>query len=179
MNLDFTEKQISRKIIYEGKVVDLVIDEVSLPNGKSANREIILHSGGVVVLPITKEGNLVLVEQFRYATGQTLLEFPAGRLNKNENPQKAALRELKEETGFTAGKIENFNHIFMAPGFCTERLFVFLATDLIKGEAQPDEDEFVRTIILKPSEFKDKIIKSEIIDAKTLAIWSIYSAKFL
>ena len=84
MNLDFTEKQISRKIIYEGKVVDLVIDEVSLPNGKSANREIILHSGGVVVLPITKEGNLVLVEQFRYATGQTLLEFPAGRLNKNE-----------------------------------------------------------------------------------------------
>ncbi len=174
---DLTEKQISRQNIYKGNIVNLVIDDVKLPNGKNAKREIILHSGGVVILPITKEGNLVLVEQFRYATGQTLLEFPAGRLNKHEDPKLAAVRELKEETGFKAVKIESLNYIFMAPGFCNERLFTFVATDLQAGEPQPDEDEFVRTIILSPAEFKQKIIKSEIIDAKTLSVWSIYCAR--
>jgi ADP-ribose pyrophosphatase len=170
---NFFEKQISRKSIHKGAVVETVLDEVLLPNGKAASREVILHNGGVVIVPITKDGKLVLVEQFRYPIGQMLLEFPAGRLNAGEDPQLAALRELAEETGYKAKKITSLGHIVTAPGFCSEKLFMFLAEDLEEGNPSPDEDEFVKPVLLTRQELQDKITNLQINDAKTLAAYAL------
>jgi ADP-ribose pyrophosphatase len=156
---NFFEKQISRKSIHKGAVVETVLDEVLLPNGKAASREVILHNG--------------VVEQFRYPIGQMLLEFPAGRLNAGEDPQLAALRELAEETGYKAKKITSLGHIVTAPGFCSEKLFMFLAEDLEEGNPSPDEDEFVKPVLLTRQELQDKITNLQINDAKTLAAYAL------
>lgn len=170
---DLTEKQISRRSIHKGKVVETVIDEISLPNGKTTTREVILHSGGIVIVPITKDGSFVLVEQYRYPIGSLLLEFPAGRLNPGEDPQEAALRELAEETGYRASSIKSMGFIYTAPGFCNERLYIFLASELEEGEQNPDEDEFVKPILISKEDLAQKIKNQEINDAKTLSAWSL------
>jgi len=172
-----TEHCLSSKMIHEGRVIQLKLDEIRLPNGKTGKREVVLHNGGVVIIPQKPDGKLVLVEQYRYAIGQRLLEFPAGRLNLQEDPLKAALRELTEETGFKAGNIKKLGHIFTAPGFCSECLHIYLATDLQEGSPQPDEDEFVEMVILSPDQLKQKIYKAEITDAKTLAAWSLFQTQ--
>jgi ADP-ribose pyrophosphatase len=170
---DFTETQLERTLIHKGKVIDLVIDKVELPNKKHVTREVLLHSGGVVIVPVTSDGKFVLVEQFRYSIGQHLLEFPAGRLNKGEDPQEAALRELEEETGFIANKIEKLGFIYTAPGFCDEKLHIYLATELKAGKPNPDEDEFVNVVILSQDELAEKIKTQKIYDAKTLSGWAM------
>jgi len=166
---NLTEHCLSSKLIHEGKVIQLKLDEISLPNGNTSRREVVIHNGGVVIVPIRPDGKLVLVEQYRYAVGQRLLEFPAGRLNKGEDPQEAALRELIEETGYRAGEIKKLGHIFTAPGFSNERLHIYLATELTAGEANPDEDEFVEPIVLSREELMHKIQNGEVHDAKTLS----------
>ncbi|MDX1919626.1 MAG: NUDIX hydrolase [Candidatus Caenarcaniphilales bacterium] len=170
---DLTEKQISRRSIHKGSVVETVVDEIILPNGKSAKREVILHAGGIVIVPITKEGHFVLVEQYRYPIETLLLEFPAGRLNPGEDPLKAAYRELAEETGYRAASIEPLGFIYTAPGFCSEKLYMYVAKGLEEGEQNPDEDEFVKPVLMSKEELAQKIKNFEIHDAKTLAAWSL------
>jgi ADP-ribose pyrophosphatase len=170
---DLTETCLSSTKVHDGKLLKFNIDEVSLPNGNTSEREIVLHPGGVVIIPVTNDGKLVLVEQYRYAVGQLLLEFPAGRLNPGEDPLEAALRELIEETGFRAGNIKLLTHIFTAPGFCNEKLYIYLATNLTAGEQAPDEDEFVKPILLSKEELAAKIKNGEVNDAKTLAGWGL------
>ncbi len=176
----YFEEQISSDIIYTGKIINCCLDSVKLPNEKIAQREVVLHSGGVVIIPITKDNKFVMVEQYRYCINQALLEFPAGRLDKkNESPELAAIRELSEETGYKAKVIEELSYIFTAPGFSSEKLYVFLATDLEKGEKHPDEDEFVDIVYLTVDELKEKIRKFEITDAKTLAAYSLFLSRII
>ncbi|MDJ0625382.1 MAG: NUDIX hydrolase [Candidatus Caenarcaniphilales bacterium] len=170
---NFAEECIESKLIHKGSILEFKLDKVRLPNGKTSSRELVLHPGGIVIIPITRDGKFVLVEQYRYATGEKLTEFPAGRLNLKEDPTEAARRELTEETGYTAGKIESLGFIYTAPGFCNEKLFMFLATELQEGKPNPDEDEFVRTIHLSRDELSQKIKSREITDAKTIAGWGL------
>ncbi len=164
------EKQIESCPVFEGRVIKVSKDTVELPNGAQGCREVVLHPGAVAVLPIDGMGNAVLVRQYRYAMGEELLEAPAGKLEKGEDPLECAKRELLEETGCTARKLIKLGCIYSSPGFCNEKLHLYLALDLTKGEASPDEDEFLNTETMAFEELRSRVIKGEINDAKTVAI---------
>ena len=152
------------------------LDEVSLPNGRTAPREICEHLGGVGVLPIDRDGNVILVRQFRYAFDAELLEIPAGKMDHGpEDAAECGKRELKEETGCTAGRFVPLGAMYPSPGFLTEVTYLFAALDLEEGEMQPDEDEFVEVVRLPLAEAAAMIERDEIRDAKTIA--AMYRAK--
>ena len=165
--MDFTEKKLSHKDIFKGAVVHLHVDKVSLPDGSEAVREIAEHVGGAVVLPVDENGFVYLVRQFRYAMGQHILEAPAGALNSGEEPHLCAMRELSEETGFTAQNYEFLGEIYPSPGYCREVLYVYLATELKHGKAHLDEGEFLQTEKHKFEEIFQMALLGEIKDAKT------------
>ena len=174
--MDMTEKQLSSEYKFRGRIMPARVDEVSLPNGKTAPREVCEHVGGVGVLPIDKDGNVILVRQFRYAFDTELLEMPAGKMDHGpEDAEECGLRELKEETGCTAGRIVPLGAIYPSPGFLTEVTYLFAALDLTEGEMQPDEDEFVEVVRLPITEVEKMIERDEIRDAKTVA--AMYRAK--
>ena len=173
---DLTEKKLSSKTLYKGKILEYCLDQVESPNGKEGEREVILHNGGVVIIPRLSNDRFILVRQFRYAINKTILEFPAGRLNsKSEEPEKAALRELIEETGYKAEKITHINSIFTAPGFCSEVLHIYLAEELSEVGQNLDPDEFVNLIELSRVQLESLIKEKEIQDAKTLAAWAMFN----
>ena len=173
MNMDiknFEEKQISSELIFDGKVVHLYCDKIELPNGKESFREYVKHIGAVCVLPITKEGEAILVRQYRYAVGRMLLEIPAGKLDsKDEDPEDAVRRELREETGAVAGKLTYMGKYFSSPAILDECIHMYLAEELEFGETDPDDDEFLEIIKMPLEELADMIAKGEIIDGKTQA----------
>lgn len=174
--MDMTEKQLSSEYKFRGRIMTARVDEVSLPNGKTAPREVCEHVGGVGVLPIDKDGNVILVRQFRYAFDTKLLEMPAGKMDHGpEDAEECGIRELKEETGCTAGRIVPLGAIYPSPGFLTEVTYLFAALDLTEGEMQPDEDEFVEVVRLPITEVEKMIERDEIRDAKTVA--AMYRAK--
>ena len=174
--MDMTEKQLSSEYKFRGRIMTARVDEVSLPNGKTAPREVCEHVGGVGVLPIDKDGNVMLVRQFRYAFDTKLLEMPAGKMDHGpEDAEECGIRELKEETGCTAGRIVPLGAIYPSPGFLTEVTYLFAALDLTEGEMQPDEDEFVEVVRLPITEVEKMIERDEIRDAKTVA--AMYRAK--
>ncbi|MDX1918233.1 MAG: NUDIX hydrolase [Candidatus Caenarcaniphilales bacterium] len=162
------EKRLDSVLIHDGEILKLKLDQVLLPNGHTANREVVIHPGGVVIIPFTPEGKFVLVKQFRYPVGEVLWEFPAGRLNPGEEPRLAAERELKEETGFQGGELKDLGKIYTAPGFCDEILYFYLATEIQPGEARPDHDEFVEALTFTSQEVEDYIHAAMIKDAKTI-----------
>lgn len=139
----FEEPTISSKTIFQGKVVKLQVDEVRLPNGKTATRELVRHPGVVAVLPLTKDGKMIVVEQYRKPLERSIVEIPAGKLEQGEDPLQCAHRELKEETGFTANQISHLCSFYTSPGFADELLHLYIAEELMEGQAKPDEDEFV------------------------------------
>ncbi|MDY3619307.1 NUDIX hydrolase [Agathobaculum sp.] len=175
--MDFTETQLSASYFFEGRIMKARLDEVRLPNGKTAQREVCEHVGGVGVLPLDREGNVILVRQFRYPYGETLLEIPAGKLDHGAAESAAACgaRELKEETGCTAERMESLGAVYPSPGFLTEVVHLFAALDLTEGEMQPDEDEFVETVRLPIQTVERMILNDEIRDAKTIA--AMYRAR--
>ena len=142
------EKTLSTQQIFNGKVISLQVDEVELPNGKKAKRELIKHPGAVAIIAITDENKLVLVEQYRKALQRTIVEIPAGKLEKGEEPLECAKRELEEETGYECKSIELVTSFYTSPGFADEIVHVYLATGLTKKEnaAGLDEDEFVNLL---------------------------------
>ena len=146
------------------------LDQALLPNGKTAPREVCEHVGGVGVLPIDRDGNVILVRQFRYPYGEEILEIPAGKLDHGEGESIAdcGARELKEETGCTAGRLVPLGCVYPSPGFLTEVVHLFAALDLTPGECQPDEDEFVEHIVMPFEELEALICSNEIRDAKTV-----------
>lgn len=157
------------EIIHRGKVFDLKIDEIEYVSGNKGIREVAIHYGGAVVVPVTDEGKIVMVTQFRYPFEKYLLELPAGKLDKNEDPLNCASRELTEETGYTAGKIEKLGKIYTTPGFCTESLHIYLATKLIPGKHNREEGEQGMEVHeFTPAEINEKICGGEIVDAKTI-----------
>ena len=174
--MDMREKQLSSEYFFKGHIMKARLDEVSLPNGKTAPREICEHLGGVGVLPIDRDGNVILVRQFRYAFDAELLEIPAGKLDHGpEDAAECGKRELKEETGCTAGRFVPLGAMYPSPGFLTEVTYLFAALDLEEGEMQPDEDEFVEVVRLPLAEAAAMIERDEIRDAKTIA--AMYRAK--
>lgn len=162
------EKKISGKKLYEGIIVDVLMDDVELPNNKIAKREIVVHPGGVCILPVDSEENVYLVEQYRYAAESMMLEAPAGKLEPGEDPFLCAKRELMEETGCSAENWISLGEVFTSPGFSTEKLHLYLATDLKNGNPCPDEDEFVELKIVKLNELLQLIEENKIYDGKTV-----------
>lgn len=165
----FDEQEVSRKTVYRGRIVNVRNDVAMLHNGTQVPREVVEHPGGVCIIPIERDNTCWLVKQFRYPFGETLYEFPAGKLEIGEDPKVCAERELQEETGLTAKTITPLGILYPSPGYLGEVLHLFLARDLTKGEATPDENEFLSVERMKISDLKQKIVQNEIPDAKTIA----------
>ncbi len=172
---NLSEKILSSQQIFKGKILTVKLDHVLLENGHRSTREVVFHPGAVAVLPVLDDGSLILVKQFRYPIGMELLEVPAGKLDEGESPEQCAKRELEEETGYKAEKIEFLGCIFTTPGFSNERIYLYTAENLIKTQQKLDHDEILKVEILKASEVVAMALKGEIIDAKTLAL--IFLAK--
>ncbi len=164
------EKKLSSEEIFDGVAIHLFRDEILLPNGNKGVREVIRHPGAVCVLPITKDGDVVFVNQFRYALNKVTLEVPAGKLEKGEDPKEAALRELSEETGLTANNIFPIGDLYTTPALIDEVIHMYIATDLIQGEQHLDDDEFVNTLKMPLNEAVEKVMNGEIKDSKTQTI---------
>lgn len=165
---DLYEKLTSSERLFEGKVINLRRDEVILPNGRTGMREVVEHPGAVAVVPVTKEGNIILVRQFRHPIGQVILEIPAGKLDPGEAPADCAVRELAEETGFRANKLRKLTAMYTTPGFSNEIIHLYLAQDLVESDKQPDEDEFIHTEVFTSEQVHQMMASGELCDAKSL-----------
>ncbi len=163
------ETVMESETLYEGRLIGLRKDKVKLPDGRASTREVVVHPGAVAVVPLLDDGRVILVKQYRYAVGKTLIEIPAGTLHPNELAEECALRELREETGYTAGHLEHLTSLYLAPGYSTELLHVFLATDLKPESSDMDEDEFVEPIAIPLEEAISQVNDGKIQDAKTVA----------
>lgn len=170
--MKFYETTIKETEIYAGNYLNLMNVQVELPNGKLSNRDIIKHPGACAIIPFISENEIILVEQFRKPLERTLLEIPAGKLNKNESPITCAHRELEEETGYKAKDMIYLGKIATAPGFCDEIIHLFKASNLYDGTKSCDEDEFTDIKKFTLDEMKLMIKKGEIIDTKTISILS-------
>ena len=162
-----TETKVNGEIIYNGKILRVERDEVALSDGSHSYREIVRHNGGAGVL-FVQNGKILLVKQFRYAYGRELYEIPAGKLDGAEDPKLAAIRELKEETGFCATDAKLLAKIFPSPGYTDEIIWVYLVDAASAGEAQPDQGEFVQGEWFSIEAVEGMIARGDICDAKTV-----------
>ena len=166
------------KIIYSGPVFGIRRDEVIEPGGVRTTREVITHSGSVVVLPVLEDGRVLLIRQYRHAARAFLWELVAGRIDEGESPRKAAARELIEETGYRAKRFRIFLDFYPSPGFLEEKMFVLLAEGLSEGIAQPEKDERIESRAYDCKELEQMIQKRIIRDGKTIA-GLLYYIRFL
>lgn len=174
----FMEKPevLSTVEIYKGKVFD--VSEASIRDGSiEYKREIISHKGSAVIVPVFADETVALVRQYRHAAGAYLLEIPAGTLNKGEDPQAGAARELEEEIGVTAGRLEKLTEFYVSPGFLTEKMFAYLATDLTETEQNLEEDELLSVERFTCPKVFEKIKSGEIQDVKTMICLILAGAK--
>lgn len=165
--MDFKEEKISSKLIYEGKILSLYVDEVKLPNGKQSKRECVRHCGGACVL-FVKEGKIALVRQYRYLYGKEIYEIPAGKMDSGEQPDIAAQRELKEETGYKA-EVKHLLDIYPTPGYTDEIIHIYLAQGGEYVGEKLDEGEFLNCQFFTVEEVLEMIESGEICDAKTVS----------
>jgi ADP-ribose pyrophosphatase len=166
--MDLKEKTISTERIYEGHIVNLRVDTVELPDGRVSKREVVEHRGAVAIVPLLDTDTLVVTRQFRQPTGQELLEIPAGTLDKGEDPDDCAKRELGEEIGYEPGKLTLMFRSYLAPGYSSEMLHTYLATDLHPVPTGRDEDEFIEIVHIKLDQAVELIRSGEIKDAKSI-----------
>ena len=163
----FNEKTLKTEYLYNGKIINLKKEEVILPDGKTASREIIEHSGGSAVL-CEKDGKILLVKQFRSPYKTEVLEIPAGKVNKGEDPINTAIRELEEEGGIIAEKVEKMFDVYPSPGYTDEVIRIYRAVGIKESVQHLDEDEFLSAIWIDKKELKKMIKNGEIKDGKTL-----------
>ncbi len=163
------EKTVSSEKIFSGNVLEFRVDTVELPHGALATRELVHHPGGVAVVPVDDEGYVYLVRQWRKPYEEAVLEIPAGKRDKGEEPLKGAIRELGEETGLVAEKYVDLGSFYPSPGYVDEVIYLYLATGLKKGDAHPDDDEYVENEKIHIDTLVDMIMKNEIKDGKTIA----------
>jgi len=162
------ETTLSSRLLHEGRNFDFLIDEVELPNGHVTQRDIVRHPGAVAIVPLLDDGRVALIRQYRYATGKTLLEIPAGTLEKEEPPLECAVRELREETGYEAEEIEPLLSCFMVPGYSDEVLHFFVARGLKAVGDSPEIDEEITLETHSLEEVRRMIEANVIEDAKTI-----------
>ncbi|OLA78142.1 MAG: hypothetical protein BHW55_02420 [Candidatus Melainabacteria bacterium 35_41] len=166
--MEFKEKTLDSQMMYDGRIIKVYKDNVELADGKKSFREVVRHSGGVVILAFKDEDTFLLVKQYRYPIGETVLELPAGKLEKGEDPFEAAKRELEEETGYCANKWTDLGYINTSPGFSDEKLYLYLAQDLEYTHCHPDEGEIIQAFEYKYDDVLKMIDNGEINDAKTI-----------
>lgn len=165
--MEFTEKTLSTKRVYNGKVVFVDYDDIETADGHKSFREVIRHPGGVVIVA-EKDDKILLVKQFRYPLKSVSIELPAGKLEYGENPDDAAKRELEEETGYVAKTWKSLGYIFTTPGICDEKLYLYHAKDLTFTKPNPDEGEILQPLEYNIEEVFTMIKNGEINDSKTL-----------
>ena len=170
--MELAEKQMESRLVYDGIIVKVHMDLAQLPDGRRAHREVVSHPGGVGILPLDDEGNIIMVRQFRYPFHQELLEIPAGKLEPGEDPEQCAIRELSEEIGTTAGELLSLGTIYPSPGVYGETLHLYLARRLTFGAPHPDEGEFLQVERIAFAQAVDMLLSNTLRDGKTVcAIW--------
>lgn len=163
------EKTISSERIYEGRILNLRKDKVLVKDNKTSFREIVEHNGGVALAAVTPDGKMVMVRQYRKAAEKAVLEVPAGKIEKDEDHRLTAERELKEETGYSAGRIEFVTSFYSSIGYSTEMIYLYFATDLTPGETDFDDNEAIEILEYDLQELKKMVFSGEIEDAKSIA----------
>ena len=163
------EPTVESTIPFQGKLVNVRVDTVRMPGGRLTTREIVEHSPVVCVVPIDRDGNVVMVKQYRKAVESELLEVVAGGVEDGETPEEAALRELQEEVRFTAGRIRHLSSAWVAPGWCTEFMHIYLATDLRPSSLPADSDENISVVAIPIQTVSDLVASGEIRDLKSIA----------
>jgi ADP-ribose pyrophosphatase len=163
-----TEKILNSEYLYRGHVIKLRLDQVRLPNQRIAAREIVEHRGAVAIVALDANQNVILIRQYRSAAQREMLEIPAGTLEEGEDPALCAARELKEETGYSAMQWDALGYFFSSPGFCTEKMYLFLAQQLTHGKASPEDDESISLVTMPLSQAMQAMEQGEIVDAKTI-----------
>jgi len=174
---DMTERTVTQNEVFRGRIFTAYNDEVELPCGGRSRREYVAHRGGVCCAALNSRNELAFVTQYRYAYGKLLVEIPAGKLEYGEDPREAGIRELREETGATAGRFDPMGELYPSPGYCDEIIRLYLARDLTFGDTDPDEDEFLTMQRIPFAEMVEKALSGELTDAKTVA--AVLKAKLL
>ena len=166
--MNLKETTAASELIFDGTILHLYRDDIVLPNGKPAHREVIRHIGAVCVIPVTDDGMVVMERQYRYPVDEVILEIPAGKLDfKEEDHREAVLRELEEETGYRAGKLTELGKFYPACAYSDETIWMYLATELEKGESHRDADEFLDVELIPLRDLVDMVLAGQIPDAKT------------
>ncbi len=166
--INFNEETITSKTVFKGNILNLKVKKVKLPDNSQGSREIIEHSGGATIIPVTTDNNIIMVKQYRKAPEEILLELPAGKLEKGESPLECVKRELEEETGYRAHNIKKLFSFYTSPGYSNEILHLFIGEQLEFTSRNPDPGEFIERIIIKPEEIMDLIFDGKIKDSKTI-----------
>lgn len=167
--MEVFEKKLDGKCVYDGRIIKVEVDDVELPNGKTAKREVVNHNGGVTILPLTNDDEVVMVSQFRYPYNEELLELPAGKLEIGENPLEAGKRELREETGAVAKEYTDLGLFYPSPGYCNEKIYVYAATGLTFFDQNLDDDEFLNVLKMPYETVLNMVLSGKIKDGKTQA----------
>ena len=165
--MHLSEKMLKTEDIYNGKIMKVTRDTVELENGETAYREVVHHSGGVCVVPVTDEGEVLMVKQFRYPFGEVLLEVPAGKREAGEDPLECGIRELREECGAVAKSVIPLGKLYPTVAYDTEVIYMYLATGLSFSQQQLDEDEFLDVVRMPLEKACEMVMNDEIPDAKT------------
>ncbi len=168
------EKTLSSKLIYDGRAVRLRLDTVKMPSGRETTREIVEHSDCVAIIAIDDEDNVLLVNQFRKPVEKELLEIPAGGIEPGEELEECVRREMREETGFLPQKVERLGGFYSSPGYCTEYLHFFLATELVPSPLQAEDSESIRVVRVRLGEVLGLITSGSICDAKSIAALLVF-----
>ncbi len=163
------ERVVATRRVFRGKIVNLRVDDVELPNGERSKREVVEHADSVAIVPVLEDGRIVLIRQFRLPAEEVLLEIPAGVADPGESPVESAQRELAEEIGYEAGRLEPLFSMYLAPGYSSELIHLFVATELAPAHGTPDADEFIEPAIMNADEVRALIDDGTIRDAKTIA----------
>lgn len=177
--MDLTERTTSSQTLYKGKIIDLELHDVVLPDGKNAKREIVRHKECVAVLAVDEDENVILVEQYRKPIDSVILEIPAGHIEDGETPELAAKRELLEETGFVATEMTYVNKYYTSPGFSDELIYFFFARGYNTSQRNPDEDEFINVKRLSAKDFIRLIDDHGTTDEKAMLAAYYYQARFM
>ena len=159
---------------FEGKLINVRLDTVRLPDGNLRQREIVEHPGAVAIVPVLEDGRIVLVRQYRPAVGRSMLELPAGTVEPDEDVQVTASRELAEETGYMAARMTELVRFFVSPGWCNEELVIYVAEGMVSGEPDQEDDENISVELIDPERVPDIIRSGEISDAKTMVGLTTY-----